>query len=183
MTSPAVASRYANALADVVLDPKSQSKPEQVLAALRTFAALLDGSPELQNALASPSVALARKRAVVGKLADALAMATIERNFLYVLISHRRINALDAMVDSFEVVLDERLGFSRGDITSAQELNGGQRAQLEAELARLTGRRMRLRFTTDPGLIGGVVARIGSTVYDGSVKGRLESMARQLNAE
>jgi F-type H+-transporting ATPase subunit delta len=183
MTSPAVASRYANALADVVLDPKSQSKPDQLMAEMRTFATLLEGSPELQNALASPSVPVGRKRAVLGRIADKLGLGRIGRNFLFVLISHRRMDALAAVVDAFEVVLDERLGFSRGNVTSAQELNGGQQAQLETELARLTGRRMRLRFTTDPGLIGGVVARIGSTVYDGSVKGRLETMGRQLSAE
>jgi F-type H+-transporting ATPase subunit delta len=183
MTSPAVASRYASALVDVVLNPKSQTQPGQIAGELRDFEALLESSPELRNALAAPSVPTARKKAILGRIADRLALGRITRNFLFVLNSHRRMDALAAVIDTFEVLLDERLGFSRAHVTSAQELDAAQRAQLEAELARLTGRRMRLKFATDESLIGGVIARIGSTVYDGSVKGRLEVLARQLSGE
>jgi F-type H+-transporting ATPase subunit delta len=181
MTSPAVASRYANALVDVVLDPKSQTQPDQVTRELHAFEALLSSSDELRNALASPSVPTARKKAVLSRLADQLGMGRIGRNFLFVLNSHRRMDALPAVVESFEVLLDERLGFSRANITSAWELNAEQRAELEAQLTRLTGRRMRLKFTTDESLIGGLIARIGSTVYDGSLKGRLQALGRQLS--
>src|SRR5579862_5657840 len=181
MTSPAVASRYANALADVVLDPKSQVQPAAVAQELRAFEAVLASSAELRYALASPSVPVARKRAVISRLADDLGSGRITRNFLFVLNSHRRMDALAAVIESFEILLDERLGFSRGHVTSARELNPAQRQQLEAELGRITGRRMRLKFETDESLIGGVVARIGSTVYDGSVKGRLAVLERQLS--
>jgi F-type H+-transporting ATPase subunit delta len=183
MTSPAVASRYASALVDVVLDPKSQVQPAQVVQELQAFAAVLGSSEALRHALASPAVPTGRKKAVIGRLADQLGVGRISRNFLYVLNSHRRMDALGAVLESFEILLDERLGFSRANVTAARELDAAQRAQLEAELTKLTGRRMRLKFATDPELIGGVVARIGSTVYDGSVKGRLEALARQLSAE
>lgn len=181
MTSPAIAARYANALVDVVLDPKSQTQPEQITRELHAFEALLSSSEELRNALASPAVATHRKKIVLGRLADQLGLGRIARNFLFVLNSHRRMDALSAVVESFEVLLDERLGFSRANITSARELDAGQRAELEAQLTKVTGRRMRLRFTTDESLIGGLVARIGSTVYDGSLKGRLEALGRQLS--
>jgi F-type H+-transporting ATPase subunit delta len=180
MTSPAVASRYANALVDVVLDPKLQTPPDQITRELRSFEALLASSEELRNALASPSVPAARKKAVISRLADQLGIGRIGRNFLFVLNSHRRMDALPTVVESFEVLLDERMGFSRANITSARELNAGQRADLEAQLAKLTGRRMRLKFTTDESLIGGIIARIGSTVYDGSLKGHLQALGRQL---
>jgi F-type H+-transporting ATPase subunit delta len=183
MTTPAVASRYASALVDVALDPKSQVEPGQIAGQLRAFATMLASSAELRHALASPSVATGRKRAVIGRIADGLELSRIGRNFLYVLISHRRMDALDAVVDAFEVLLDERLGFRRANVTSARELDAGQRAALEAELAKITGKRVRLKFATDAGLIGGAVARIGSTVYDGSVKGRLETLGRQLRGE
>ena len=183
MTSPAVAARYARALADVVLDPKTHADGAQVAAQLRDFAQLLQSSPELRHALASPAVSAGRKRSVIGRIAGSQQLSPIARNFLYVLNSHRRIEALDAVVDAFEVVLDERLGFTRAHVSSALELNGEQRAALETQLARLTGKRVRLKFATDMRLIGGLVARIGSTVYDGSVKGRLESLGRQLSAE
>jgi F-type H+-transporting ATPase subunit delta len=183
MTSPAVASRYASALVDVVLDPKSQTQPQQITTELQAFAAVLDSSEALRHALASPAVATGRKKAVIGRLADQLALGRIARNFLFVLNSKRRMDALTAVLETFEIQLDERLGFSRANVTSARELSAAQRAQLEAELTRLTGKRMRLKFATNQDLIGGVVARIGSTVYDGSVKGRLEALARQLSAE
>src|SRR5437588_13023179 len=112
MTSPAVASRYASALVDVVLDPKSQTPPEQITAQLRAFEVLLASNEELRNALASPAVPSARKKAVLGRLADQLGMGRIARNFLFVLNSHRRMDAIHAVVETFEVLLDERLGFS-----------------------------------------------------------------------
>jgi F-type H+-transporting ATPase subunit delta len=183
MTSSAVANRYANALADVALDPKSQTRTDVILAELRSFTALLVSSGEMQNALASPAVSLGQKRAVIARIADAQKIGPVTRNFLLVLSKHRRMDALPAIVDAFETVLDARLGFSRGDVISAQELTGEQRTQLEMELSRLTGKGVRLRYRTDPGLIGGVVAHIGSTVYDGSVKGRLEKIERQLSAQ
>jgi F-type H+-transporting ATPase subunit delta len=181
MTSPGVVSRYANALVDVVLDPKSQTQPEQIMRELRAFEGMLASSEELRNALASPSVPIGRKKAVLARLGDQLGLGRIARNFLFVLNSHRRMEALPAVLESFEVLLDERLGFSRGNVTSARELDAGQRAELEAQLTKLTGRRMRLKFTTDESLIGGIIARVGSTVYDGSLKGRLEALGRQLS--
>lgn len=113
MTSPAVASRYASALVDVVLDPKSQTPPEQITGQLRAFEVVLAASDELRNALASPAVPTGRKKAVLGRLADQLGMGRIARNFLFVLNSHRRMDALAAVVETFEVLLDERMGFSR----------------------------------------------------------------------
>ena len=181
MTSPAVASRYASALVDVVLDPKAQTPPEQIIRELHAFAALLASSDELRNALASPSVPTGRKKAVLTRLADQLGMGRIGRNFLFVLNSHRRMDALPAVVEAFEVLLDERLGFSRANVTASRELDAEQRALLEAQLTKLTGRRMRLKYTTDESLIGGLIARIGSTVYDGSLKGRLQALGRQLS--
>jgi F-type H+-transporting ATPase subunit delta len=181
MTSPAVASRYASALVDVVLDPKAQTQPEQITRELRAFEAMYVSSDELRNALASPSVPTGRKKAVLARIGEQLGMGRIARNFLFVLNSHRRMDALPAVVESFEVLLDERLGFSRANITSARDLNQEQRAELEAQLTKLTGRRMRLKYATDESLIGGIIARIGSTVYDGSVKGRLETLGRQLS--
>jgi len=183
MTSPAVASRYANALVDVVLDPKAHAEAPAIARDLRAFEAMLASSLELRHALASPSVPVARKRAVIGRIAERLDAGRITRNFLFVLNQHRRMDALAAVIEAFEVLLDERLGFSRANVTSARELDAPQRQQLEAELGRLTGKRMRLKFAIDERLIGGVVARIGSTVYDGSVRGRLASLGRQLSAE
>ncbi|HUJ21937.1 MAG TPA: ATP synthase F1 subunit delta [Bryobacteraceae bacterium] len=182
MTSSAIANRYASALADVVTGP-SGIDAAQATQQLRGFEALLAESPELQHALTSPAVPPGRKRAVVSKLAERLGAARIVRNFLLVLTDHRRITALAQIIESFEVQLDERLGFVRAELQSARELGELEKALLTAELSRLTGKKVRTRFAIAPELIGGVVARIGSTVYDGSVRGKLASLAHRLAAE
>ena len=124
-----------------------------------------------------------RKRAVVGRIAELLKLSPIARNFLFVLIDHRRIAQLDAILHSFELIVDERLGFARAEISSPRELTETQRGAINAQLERLTGKRIRMRFAVDPALIGGVVARIGSTVYDGSVRGQLQTLGRRLSTE
>jgi F-type H+-transporting ATPase subunit delta len=183
MTLSAVAARYANALADVVTADGSPVRPQDAVSELRTFEAALEASTELQNALATPAVPAGRKRAVVGRIAEILKLSRISRNFLYVLIDHRRIAALSGILHSFELMVDERLGFARAEVSAARAMAEPQRAALNAGLERLTGRRIRMRLTVDERLIGGVVARIGSTVYDGSVRGQLASLGRRLSAE
>ena len=183
MTLSAVATRYANALADVVTADASAVKPQDALSNLRSFQAALGESPELHNALITPAVPLPRKRAVITRIADVLGISRIVRNFLLVLMDHGRIASMSDIADSFEVILDERLGFARAEVTSAVQLNEQQRDALNRELERLSGKRIRGRFGVDGELIGGVVARIGSTVYDGSVRGQLETIQRRLSTE
>jgi F-type H+-transporting ATPase subunit delta len=183
MTLSAVATRYAHALADVVTASGSSLRAEDAVAQLRAFEAALRSSLELQNALTTPAVPASRKRAVVGKIADVLELSRIARNFLFVLVDHRRITSLTEIIHSFELVVDERLGFARAEVTSATELTDPQRAALSGQLERLASKRIRARYAVDGALIGGVVARIGSTVYDGSVRGQLDSLERRLGAE
>jgi F-type H+-transporting ATPase subunit delta len=183
MTLSAVAARYANALADVVTAPGSALSPQKAVAELRAFQAALDESHELREALATPAVPASRKKAVVGRIADVLGASRVARNFLFVLIDHRRVGSLASIVQQFEDVIDARLGFARADVTSAVPLDERQRADLGAELERITGKRIRAHFGVDAALIGGAMARIGSTVYDGSVRGQLASLERRLTAE
>jgi F-type H+-transporting ATPase subunit delta len=182
MTLSAVATRYAHALADVVTAGGSPLRAEDAVAQLRSFESALRSSPALANALATPAVPASRKRAVVGRIAGVLELSGIARNFLFVLVDHRRIASLSEIIHSFELVVDERLGFARAEVSAASELAEGQRTALRTELERLTGKRIRARFAVDGALIGGVVARIGSTVYDGSVRGQLDSLERRLSA-
>jgi F-type H+-transporting ATPase subunit delta len=183
MTLSAVAARYANALADVVTGSASALNPQQAVAELRAFEALLRESAELDNALVTPAIPGSRKKAVVGRLADVLKLSRVTRNFLFVLIDHRRIASLGDIIRTFEEVVDARLGFAQAQISSAAALSEIEQRAVTARLERLTGKRIRPRFTLDPSLIGGAVARIGSTVYDGSVRGQLAALERRLGAE
>jgi F-type H+-transporting ATPase subunit delta len=183
MTLSAVAARYANALADVIAAPGSPVPPPRALEELRSFEAAMAESLVLREALATPAIPGSRKKAVIGRIAEKLGISRIARNFLFVLADHRRMNSLAEIVHALELVLDERLGFARAEISAPRELTLPQRNALAAELERLTGKRIRTHFTIDPSLLGGVVARIGSTLYDGSVRGRLQSMERRLTAQ
>jgi len=182
MPVSAAATRYSNALADVVTDAGSTIAPQDALAELRSFEAAL-GSPELRNALITPAVPPARKRAVVGRVGDVLGLSRISRNFLFVLIDHRRISEFSDVVNAFEQTLEQRLGFARAQVASASELTEEQRVALIAALEKASDKRLRAQFAVDASLIGGVVARIGSTVYDGSVRGQLQVLKRRLSAE
>jgi len=183
MTLSAVATRYASAFADVVTAGGSPLKPDAAVAELRSFDAALKSSPELHTVLLSPSVAGSRKRSVITRIADVLKLSRITRNLLCVLIDHRRIGSLGEIIDSFERIADARMGFAHADIASARQLSEQQRFALTDQLERLTGKRLRMHYSVDASLIGGAIARIGSTVYDGSVRGQLSIMSRQLSAQ
>jgi F-type H+-transporting ATPase subunit delta len=173
----AVASRYARALVDVVTEPGSGIDAPAATAQLRQVAAMIATSADLKGALLSPAVSPSRKRAVVAKLID---VDVKIRNFLYVVIDHRRVHDLPSIVEAFEFLMDEHLGFVRADVSSATALTDAQKASLQTQLTRMAGKQAKVNFKTDPALVAGVVARIGSTVYDGSVRGQLERLRATL---
>lgn len=183
-----VAARYAKALADVVTagahaSSAAQADPSAITAQLRAVDEMIESSNELKNALASPAVAPSRKRAVMARLIAPMGLSAQVRNFLFVVIDHRRVQQLKAIIEAFENLADERLGYVRADVSSAQALPEAQRAVLEIQLSRLAGKKTRLRYSTDPALVGGVVAKVGSTVYDGSVRGQLERLRVKLESQ
>jgi len=179
----AISNRYAKALVDIVMDPKSGLSPQDALQQLSAFSGLMLSSPALRGALISPAVPNRDKRTVVDKLAGRLGAHRLVRSFLFVLIDHRRTPLLDEIREAFQAQLDEKLGVVRPKVTSARELAPEQRAQLEAQLRQMTGQEVRCGYTTDPSLLGGVAVRIGSTYYDGSARGQLQSLRRKLASE
>ena len=183
--SAAVASRYARALVDVLVDPKSTSgtTPELALEQLKGFSKMLDGSTELSAVLLSPAVSPARKRAVVARFAEMLPLAKTIKNFLFVVIDHRRTPLLHGILDAIQAQLDERMGIARAEISSASALSEQQKAQIQASFSTKTGKTIRGQFTVNPDLIGGVMVRIGSTIYDGSVRGSLDGLRKKLISE
>ena len=176
----AAANRFARALVDVVMSPGSALKPEDAVAQLRAVEQTITESSELRIALLTPAIQNSRKHAVMARVLDTIGGSPLIRNFVYVVIDHRRIGIITDIREAFEQALDERMGFVRAEVISAAPLEPRRSAGLESELSRVTGKRMRLRFDVDPELIGGVVARIGSTVYDGSVRGQIEQLRRRL---
>lgn len=183
MIGSVAAARYARALSEVVLAPGSGLDAHQIVDQLRGVETLLSTSTDLRHVLFSPAVPKSKKRAVLAKFAGELELSPKVRNFLYVIIDHGRLEQLSLIREAFELAMDQALGFVKADVTSAQTLTGSQQRALEAGLVKLTGKQVRMQYATDESLIGGVVARIGSTVYDGSVRGQLESLERRLATE
>jgi F-type H+-transporting ATPase subunit delta len=183
MTLSAVTTRYAHALADVVTASASPLSAADAVTQLKAFDAVLRSSIELQHALTTPSVPANRKRAVIQRIGYIVEISQITRNFLYVLVDHGRIASLTHIIHSFELAVDERLGFARAEVSSASELTEAQQTELRTALERISGKRLRARYAVDGALIGGVVARIGSTVYDGSVRGQLDTLERRMRAQ
>jgi F-type H+-transporting ATPase subunit delta len=179
----AVSSRYARALLDVVFAPGTQADPARVLRDLRTVEQVIGQSPELRTALASPAVPPSKKRGVMRRILAPMGLEPRVVNFVYVVIDHRRAAGFTEIVDAFEVLMDERLGLVAADVRSAKPLTGAQQAALEAQLSRVSGKKAKLKFSTDPALIAGVVARVGSRLYDGSVRGQLDRLRGRLGGK
>jgi F-type H+-transporting ATPase subunit delta len=172
--------QYANALADIVLQ---QGAAEPARRQLADFEAAYAESPELRNFLASPAVTRQEKHSVIEKLVARLAASRIIRNFLFVIVDNQRAHLLPQIVEFFEKVLMHRQGVAEADVVSAVELNNAQKSTLLQTLERLTDKKIQAKYTLEPGLIGGAVVRIGDTIYDGSLRNRLNLLRAQLSAE
>lgn len=178
--SEAVASRYAAALADAALD---ENNAGSVRADLTAFVGAFDESAELRNVLESPSVPPELKRKVVGELAKRMNLVEAVRNFVFLLIDRNRTGMLREIQQAFQEALNTRLGIADAEIISARPLGADERRELTAALERRTGKKIEARFREDASLLGGAVVRVGSVVYDGSVREQLGRMRQQLESE
>ncbi len=176
----ALGKHYARALADAVFAPGSGLAPEDAVQQLRDIVALISASKALERAMLSPAVTKTRKAAVLGRLADELHVHRIIRNFLLVVVSHRRTRELPGMQQEFEAAVDERLGWIPAEITSARELTSGQREEIERALGTKLRKFIRAHYKVDPGILAGVRARVASMEYDATLRGKLESMRQRL---
>ena len=180
MISPAIISRYANALADVVLSASSGLKPAEAVEQLRWINAAFQSSAQLRSVLATPAISAQRKRAVIKDIAGKTGVATVIRNFVLVLSDHHRVAGLPEIVEAFEAALDHRLGLVRAEVRSAFPLSEAQQGGLTKELSAMAGTDVRVKVAVDPALIGGVSVRLGSKVFDGSVRGQLAELRERL---
>lgn len=177
MSVEAVARRYASALADVVL---KTGETQTVKSELDAWNELIRSNPSLKTAFESPAIPHAKKQGILEGLLDKAKPSKTTANFLRVLLENKRLGNLNAINTTFESVIEERSGLVSGTVTSSRDLSEEQKNELKENLQRLTGKTVRLGYSIDPYLIGGVVARIGSTVYDTSVRTKLENFKEEL---
>jgi F-type H+-transporting ATPase subunit delta len=183
-----VARRYARALADILfaagLPPARQrTEVQNTKQQLTDFAALLRQHAPLRNVLASPAVAREQKLTLIDRLRPLLGLSRLTRNFLAVLLEHRRLDLLEQVLAEFDTEVYARLGIVPVEVTTAFRLNDKQKKSLEARLAALTGSQVEMRFRQSPEILAGLVARLGSTIYDASLRAQLRRLQRQLTTE
>ena len=174
-----VASTYARAFADVVLDQHLDAG--RAIGGLRRISGLLAESTELRRVWENPAVPAEQKRRLLDAIVQREGVEKPVRNLVAVLIDHQRVHFLARIVEQLEKELDARMGFAEAHITSARELGDAEKRALEAQTEKVTGKKLRAHFGLDASLLGGAVVRVGSTIYDGSVKGQLERIRKAIS--
>jgi F-type H+-transporting ATPase subunit delta len=177
MSITTVANRYAKALADVIME---RGQTLAVSDEITAFSQVIEQNPELREVFASPVIALERKKAVLNDLLARLQFRPTTNNFLQLLLTNQRLHQIEVVRASLMKELDERAGVVSADVTTARALAANEQEHLLQQLETATGKRVRLQFKTDPDIIGGIVTRIGSLIYDGSIKNQLALMKQQL---
>lgn len=175
-----VASTYARAFADVVVEKRLDAN--HAIAGLRRIAGMLSESLDLRRVWENPAVPVEQKRHLLDAIAHKEGVDRQVRNLVAVLIDHRRIPALPQIAEQVEKELDARLGFAEAQISSARELGDAEKRSLETQVEKLTGKKVRAHFHHDASLLGGAVIRVGSTIYDGSVKGQLDKIREAISS-
>jgi F-type H+-transporting ATPase subunit delta len=173
-----VAPRYARAFAEVAEASGLDSGAAQ--RQLRDFEETLAGSFELHELLLNPSILPAQKLKVLDAIAGKIGMFPQVRNLLAVILQHDRLDDLNDILTEYGEVADAHAGATEASIVSAHPLNPDDRAELESQIAKLAGARVRASYAEDATLLGGAVVRIGSTIYDGSVKAQLQRLKQRL---
>jgi F-type H+-transporting ATPase subunit delta len=177
---PAFVSRYASAFADVVTAAKLPA--DAIDRQFADFLATWDGSPELRTFFINPAIPAAQKIAILDKLNVKLGLQKELRNLIAVLIANDRVGHVAEVAAAWRRILQEQLGIRSAEIVTARELSKDERDALVAEAAKLAGAKIDASFKLDKSILGGAVVRIGSTVYDGSVRGRLDRLKEALTA-
>ena len=177
MLSGSIARRYAKALFGLAIEQDRLEAWSDALAALQ---AAVDRSPDLGEVLSNPVYSKEQRREIVKRLASALKLDGAPASLLSLLADRNRLGHLDGIVRSFRELADEKLGRVRAQVTTAVALGASDEKALAEKLARATRTRIIVERAVDPALLGGVVARVGSVVYDGSIRTQLEALRREL---
>ena len=170
------ANRYAKALIDVLYPDNAEAGLQQ----LQSFSALLEEQPDARRFFENPAMAGARRKRLLKEISAALGFDRRVANFIDILIDRNRLPILDEVIDAYQKFLDERLGIVRARVTAARSLDAAQQRELGAKLEKITGKQVRMEVAVDPSLIGGVIAQVGSTVYDGSIRYQLQAFKNRL---
>ena len=173
------ANRYARALMDVLYPDQADAGLEQ----LQRFASLLKDQPDARRVMENPTMAGERRNKFIGDIGSTMGFEKRVINFVGILVDKGRLDLLDGIIDAYRKSLDDRRGIVRAVVRAARPLDASQQKELAAKLAERTGKQVRMEVAVDASLIGGVVAQVGSTIYDGSVRTQLQAFKSRLTEE
>jgi F-type H+-transporting ATPase subunit delta len=177
---PVIVNRYGKALVEVSI---KLGQHELVAQELTQFENLLSSQQELRLFYSNPAIPIPRKRDATAEILKKLSFCQITSNFIFVLIDKHRVGYFSEIRKAFQNELNIRLGIVQAEITTALDLDEATRGRLEASLATFTGKKVALKFAKNSNLIGGVVTRIGDTIYDGSIRQQLNSIKARLSSD
>jgi F-type H+-transporting ATPase subunit delta len=170
------ANRYATALIDVLYPEKAEVGLQQ----LERLVGLLNEQPDSRRILENPAMAGERRNRLLKEISAVFGFDRRVANFISILADRNRLPILEEIITEYRRLMDKRLGIVRARVTSAHALDSTQQQELASKLKQITGKQVRMEVATDPALIGGVVAQVGSTIYDGSVRQQLEAFKSRL---
>lgn len=177
MSSSVVSRKYGGALAELAV---AANLGEAVAAELAAVQKMLADNSELSDVVFSPAVAIASRRAILRQVVERMGVGDLTRNLLLVMLDNHRLEYLADVVESYRQALDQGLGIQSGNVVSSRALDEDDRRRLTDKLSKLTGKKMKLSFSSDPELIGGLKVQIGSTIYDGSIRTQLQEIGKRL---
>jgi F-type H+-transporting ATPase subunit delta len=178
MIAGSLSRRYAKALFELGV---AQTNLDRIGADIKSLAAALKSSPELASVLSSPAIRRSERRKVIDALVDRIGVQPITKNFVQLLLDHERFAALPGIARELDAMIEARAGRIHAEITSAKPLDPAQLSQITAALEKLSGKKVTVVKREDAELLGGVVAKLGDTVYDGSLRTQLAGLRDQLS--
>ena len=173
------ANRYARALMDVLYPDGAEDGLKQ----LESFNSVLKDYPDARRLLENPTFSVDRRKRLLKEVSDALSFDKRVVTFINILVDRKRLALIAEVISEYRRLLDERLGIVRAEVTAAHPLDTAQQHELAAKLEQVTGKQVRMEVAVDPSLIGGVIAQVGSTIYDGSVRQQLHAFKSRLIQE
>ncbi len=177
MKNALLAKRYAKALFVV---GQEESALDEYATTLAEFAAFLAETPELDDALTNPMYPVETREAVMAEVVKAIDVSTIMGNFLNIVVQKRRADSLADIAEMFQILVDEENNTAQGNVVSATELSADMQAKVQETLEKITGKQVTLTTQVDESIIGGMIAKVGDLVLDGSIKTQLEELKESI---
>ena len=180
MNGEGIASRYAKALFELGLEEKNYKR---LMKDLETFNGAYSQSEDLRMVLQTPSIRHEQRKEVLKLVMTSLKLGALTSNFINLLVDKDRVSLVPEIFNAFQRFVDNEEGIVRADVVSAKPLNSSQKLKVKQTLGKVTGKKVELTVSTDAEIIGGIIARIGGVVYDGSLKNQLRSLRQAVSTQ